>query len=209
MRSSALIAAASLVISLAWGCAINIEEAKYQVVSKDNNFEIRDYAPHVVAETVVEGSLEDAGNKAFSRLFDYISGKNRSHNKIAMTAPVSQELYSEKIKMTSPIGQQRIEGGWVVSFTMPASQTIESLPAPEDQRVNLRQVPALRMAAVRYSGTWSEKRYIQYKGELESWIGKKGFSIIGEAVWARYNPPFTPWFLRRNEILIPVNTDLK
>ena len=97
----------------------------------------------------------------------------------------------------------------MVSFTMPASQTIESLPAPEDQRVNLRQVPALRMAAVRYSGTWSEKRYIQYKGELESWIGKKGFSIIGEAVWARYNPPFTPWFLRRNEILIPVNTDLK
>ena len=72
VRSSALIAAASLVISLAWGCAINIEEAKYQVVSKDNNFEIRDYAPHVVAETVVEGSLEDAGNKAFSRLFDYI-----------------------------------------------------------------------------------------------------------------------------------------
>ena len=209
MRSSALIGSALLVISVAGGCAINIEEAKYQVVSKDNNFEIRDYTPHVVAETVVEGNLEDAGSKAFSRLFDYISGNNRSHNKIAMTAPVSQELSSEKIKMTSPVGQQRVEGGWVVSFTMPASQTIESLPAPEDQRVKLREVPACRMAAVRYSGTWSEKRYLRYKQELESWIEKKGFRIIGEAVWARYNPPFTPWFLRRNEILIPVNTDTK
>jgi effector-binding domain-containing protein len=207
VRSSALIAATLIVISFAWGCVINTEEAKYQVVSRADKFEIRDYAPHVVAETVVEGNLEDAGGKAFSRLFDFISGKNRSHDKIAMTAPVSQKLSSEKIKMTSPVGQQRIEGGWVVSFTMPSSKTIESLPAPEDHRVKLRQVPACRMAAVRYSGIWSEERYIRYKLELETWIEKKGLKIIGEAVWARYNPPFTPWFLRRNEILIPVNTD--
>jgi len=65
------------------------------------------------------------------------------------------------------------------------------------------------MATVRYSGIWSEERYLQYKQELESWIEKNGFSIIGEPVWARYNPPFTPWFLRRNEILIPVNTETK
>ena len=124
-----------------------------------------------------------------------------------MTAPVSQEAASEKIKMTSPVGQQRIEGGWVVSFTMPASQTIEALPAPEDPRIKLRQVQACRMAAVRYSGVWSEKRYLRYKQELESWIEKNGFRIIGEPVWARYNSPFTPWFLRRNEILIQVDTE--
>jgi effector-binding domain-containing protein len=209
VRNSALIAASLLVLSIAGGCAINIEEAKYEVVSKANNFEIRDYAPHIVAETVVDGTLEDAGNKAFQRLFDYISGKNVSHNKISMTAPVSQELVPEKIKMTSPVGQQRIEGGWVVSFTMPASQTIEALPVPEDPRVKLRKIPACRMATVRYSGIWSEERYLQYKQELESWIEKNGFSIIGEPVWARYNPPFTPWFLRRNEILIQVNTETK
>jgi len=209
VRSSALIGSALLVISVAGGCAINIEEAKYEVVSKTENFEIRDYAPHVVAETGVDGTLEDAGNKAFQRLFGYISGGNRSHNKISMTAPVSQELANKKIKMTSPVGQQRIEGGWVVSFTMPVSQTIEALPVPEDQRVKLRQVPACRMAAVRYSGIWSEKRYLRYKQELEAWIEKNGFRIIGEPVWARYNPPFTPWFLRRNEILIQVNTETK
>jgi effector-binding domain-containing protein len=192
---------------MAGGCAINIEEAKYEVVSRNKNFEIRDYASYVVAETVVDGTLEDAGNKAFSMLFKYISGENRSHGKIAMTAPVSQELAHEKIKMTSPVGQQRVEGGWVVSFTMPAQYTMETLPTPEDLRVKLRQVPACRMAAVRYSGGWSEKRYLRYKEELEAWIGENGFRILGEPVWARYNPPFTPWFLRRNEILIPVGTE--
>ena len=190
------------------GCAVNREEAKYEVVSKSKNFEIRDYAPYVVAETVVEGPLEDAGNKAFHRLFNYISGNNQSRDKIAMTAPVSQEPAPEKIKMTSPVGQQLSEGGWVVSFTMPASYTMETLPAPVDPRVKLRQIPACRMATVRYSGSWSEKRYLHYKKELESWIEENGYRILGEPVWARYNPPFTPWLLRRNEILIPVSTDI-
>ena len=209
MRRLALIAAALLVTSIAGGCAINIEEAKYEIVSKTGSFEVRDYSPHIVAETVVDGTLEDAGNKAFSMLFKYISGENRSHGKIVMTAPVSQEPTPEKIKMTSPVGQQRVEGGWAISFTMPASYTMETLPTPEDPRVKLRQIPACRMAAVRYSGVWSEKRYVQYKKELESWIEEKGFRILGEPVWARYNPPFTPWFLRRNEILIPVSTETK
>jgi effector-binding domain-containing protein len=88
---------------------------------------------------------------------------------------------------------------------MPASYTMETLPAPEDPNVKLRQVPARRMAAVRYSGFWSEKNYLRYKLELESWIREKGFTIVGDPLWARYNAPFTPWFLRRNEILIPVD----
>ena len=209
MRCSVLITAALWVTGIAGGCSITSEEAKYAVVSSTGNFEIRDYAPYVVAETVVEGSFEDAGNKAFSRLFGYISGKNRSRDKIAMTAPVSQEQAPGKIKMTAPVGQQRGEGGWVVSFTMPAAYTIETLPAPEDLRVTLRQIPACRMAAVRYSGVWSEKSYLRYKQELESWIKKNRFRILGEPVWARYNPPFAPWFLRRNEILIPVSTEAK
>ncbi len=85
---------------------------------------------------------------------------------------------------------------------MPASYTLETLPAPEDPKVTLRQVPARRMAAVRYSGFWSEKNYLQYKLALESWIHEKGFTIAGDPIWARYNPPFTPWFLRRNEVLM-------
>ena len=181
-----------------------IEEAAYTVVKKSDVFELRDYVPHILAETIVEGSLEDAGNKAFRKLFRYISGDNRSQNKIAMTAPVSQESKGEKIAMTAPVGQERSADKWVVSFTMPASSSLETLPVPNDPAIMLRQVPSRRMAAVRYSGTWSEKNYLDHKERLDTWIRENGFNIDGEPVWARYNPPFTLWFLRRNEILIPV-----
>ena len=202
-RSMRFIIAAAVII-IGEMDAMAIEEATYNVVKKDDKFEIRDYAPHILAETVVEGDLEQAGNKAFNKLFRYISGDNRSRDKVAMTAPVSQEAIGEKIKMTAPVGQQRVQDRWAVSFMMPASYTLETLPEPEDPDVTFRQVPARRMAAVRYSGFWSEKNYLRYKMELESWIHERGLTIVGDPVWARYNPPFTPWFLRRNEILIPV-----
>jgi len=181
-----------------------IEEAKYKVVEKDNRFEIRDYVPHILAETIVEGNLEEAGKKAFNRLFRYISGENRSRTKVEMTAPISQQPNGEKIKMTAPVGQRRVQEKWSVSFMMPASYTLKSLPEPENPDVTLRQVPARRVAAVCYSGFWSEERYLRYKSKLELWIKEKGLTIVGDPIWARYNPPFTPWFLRRNEILIPI-----
>lgn len=199
-----LIVSTITLLSTIVGCSITTEKVNYSVLSKNENFELRDYPPHIVAETVVDGTLEDAGNNAFSRLFDYISGKNRTQNKIAMTAPVSQRSAAEKIAMTAPVAQQRSEAGWAVSFAMPSSYTIETLPLPLDPAVKLRQIPAQHIAAVEYSGTWSEERYLKYKNELEIWIQKNGFRTQGEPVWARYNPPFTPWFLRRNEILIPV-----
>jgi effector-binding domain-containing protein len=180
------------------------EEAKYAVALRDGRFEIRDYEPQIVAEVVVGGTLLEADDMAFGRLFRYISGRNRSTAKIPMTAPVSQEPRSEKIEMTAPVGLQRADGGWAVSFVMPASYTMESLPAPDDPGIKLRQVPAARVAAIRYSGFWSEKGYLRNKEALQSWIKEKGFAIAGEPVWARYNPPWTLWFMRRNEILIPV-----
>jgi effector-binding domain-containing protein len=143
---------------------------------------------------------------AFRPLFRYISGENRSRSKVAMTAPMSQEKAGEKIRMTAPVNQQSSRDKWAVSFTMPASYTLETLPVPDDPKIILRQVPARRMAAVRYSGFWSEKIYRQNRSELETWIREQGLTITGDPVWARYNPPFTPWFLRRNEILIPVKS---
>jgi len=207
IKRSIQIVIAVMVIIIGAIDTMAIEEAKYKVLEKDNRFEIRDYAPHILAETIVEGDLEEAGNKAFNRLFRYISGDNRSRKKVAMTAPVSQQPIGEKIKMTAPVGQRRVQEKWAVSFMMPASYTIETLPEPEDRNITLRQVPARRMASVRYSGFWSEQRYFKYKSELELWIKEKGLTIVGDPTWARYNPPFTPWFLRRNEILIPISTD--
>jgi hypothetical protein len=187
--------------------AMAIEEAKYEVVKKEDEFEIRDYATHILAETAVEGNMEDAGNKAFRLLFGYISGDNLSRQEVEMTAPVSQTPKGEEIEMTAPVGQQREGEDWVISFMMPSSYTLETLPQPENPKVTLRQVPARRMAAVRYSGFWSEKGYLEHKLELEAWIQQQGLTTEGDPIWARYNSPFTLWFMRRNEVLIPVSAD--
>ena len=184
--------------------AMATEEAPYTVIKTDDIFELREYAPQVLAEIIVDGDLEGAGNKAFRPLFRYISGDNKSRGKIAMTAPVSQEQKGEKISMTAPVSQQSVQGKWAVSFTMPASYTMETLPTPDDPKIKLRQVPARRVAAVRYSGFWSEEKYLLHKEKLEKWIKYNLLTVTGEPVWARYNPPFTLWFMRRNEILIPV-----
>lgn len=180
------------------------EEAKYTVVEKHEAIEIRDYAPHIVAETVVESSLEGAGDKAFKRLFQYISGNNLARRSGPAAALGSKEPRGQKISMTSPVEQRAVDDRWAVSFMMPSSLTRESLPAPKDPQVVLRSVPARRVASIRYSGLWSEERYLSHKSQLESWIARKGLTIVGEPHWARYDPPFTPWFMRRNEVLIPI-----
>ena len=182
----------------------SVEEAEYKITKKDGPFELRQYSPHILAETSVDASLEQAGNKAFQRLFGYISGKNKTQTKIAMTAPVSQESSSDKIAMTAPVGQQKSENGWMVSFIMPQSYTIETIPLPDDKNIQLRQVPAQEIAAIIYSGTWSEENYLEHLGKLKEWVKKQDLQIINKPVWARYNPPFTLWFLRRNEILFLV-----
>ena len=139
----------SVLFAVWWSVGLNVmatEEAKYTVITKEGACELRDYAPYVLAETVVGGNLEEAGNTAFGRLFDYISGRNRPHVKIRMTAPVSQEAQAQKIAMTAPVAQQRTLQGWAVSFTLPAAFTLASAPIPTDARITLREVPERRVA---------------------------------------------------------------
>jgi hypothetical protein len=200
--SFGLCASLNLLITLVNGMAV--EEALYSLVRREDPYELRDYAANIQAETLVRGSFEDAGNPAFNRLFRYISGANHTAGKIAMTAPVSQQTLTESITMTLPVTQQTQEDHWLVSFMMPSGSTLENLPKPDDDAVKLRLVPAQRMAVVRYSGFWSSQRYQQMLMSLESWIQQSRLRATGAPVWARYNPPFTPWFLRRNEILIPI-----
>jgi len=182
------------------------EEAEYSVFLNQDKLEIRDYAPSIVAEVIVNDDFEDASGAAFRKLFNYISGDNTGRNKIAMTSPVSQKPEPEKIAMTSPVGQRKSEQGWAVSFMMPASYTMDSIPLPDDPSVVIREIPAYRAAAIRYSGSWSEKAYKKQLALLLEWIEAENLEIVGETVWARYNAPFTPWFMRRNEILIPIGS---
>ena len=184
--------------------AMAIEKAKYTVIEKEDDFEIRQYESQIVAETYVEGDLEDVGSEGFRRLYGYISGDNQKKQSISMTAPVGLEAGSEKIAMTAPVGQERKDDRWRVTFLMPAEYTMEMLPEPTDTRVKLVLDPGRLMAAVRYSGTWSEDGYKQNRAVLEAYIQKRGLIKAGEPIWARYDPPFMPWFLRRNEVLIPI-----
>jgi len=180
------------------------EQPPARVVERDGDFELRRIEPHVVAETFVEGDFDDVGNEGFRRLAAYIGGANRSRQEISMTAPVSQAAASEKIAMTAPVGQERAGDRYRITFLMPAKYTLETLPEPTDERIALRAEPARSVAVIRYSGFWSRSRYEEHEGRLRSWIAQRGLEPQSEPVWARYDPPFVPWFLRRNEIMIEV-----
>lgn len=163
-----------------------VEEPAYEVLRSFGTVELRQYAPYVVAEVVVQGADDDAGSQAFPILAGYIFGKNKGEKKFAMTAPVTQ---------TAAPG-----GGKLVQFVLPQGVTLDTAPEPLDPRVQLRQVPAQRWAAIRYSGTWSQANYNEHLALLRVALEKEGVATQGEPVLARYNAPFTPWFLRRNEI---------
>jgi len=184
--------------------AMAIEKAKYTVLEKDDSFELRQYEAQIVAETFVEGDLEEVGNEGFRRLYAYISGENTKNQSISMTAPVGQQAGSEKIAMTAPVSQEKKDNRWRITFLMPAEYTLKMLPEPIDERVKLAEEPGRLMAAVKYSGTWSEEGYEKNKALLEEYLRMRGLTKAGAAVWARYDPPFMPWFLRRNEVLFPV-----
>ena len=167
------------------------EQQVYQVLEEYADFELRRYPDHLVAETEVGGPFELAGNVAFPRLARYIGGHNRSSRKVAMTAPVVQEQ--------EPQGRR-----YVVGFVMPAEISAEDLPDPLDPRVHTRRVPAETAAAVRFSGRWSRGSFENRAARLLAALDTAGLEVVGAPRFARFDPPWTPWFLRRNEVVVPV-----
>jgi SOUL heme-binding protein len=177
-----------------------IEEPDYEVVRKIDNVELRHYAPYVVAEVVLDTPAEDAGGQAFPILAGYIFGKNKGEKKFAMTAPVTQAAAPVRMDMTAPVTQAAVAGGTRVQFVLPKGVTLATAPEPIDPRVQLRLVPAGTWAVLRYSGTWSQANYLEHLDGLKAALQAAGVATQGEPVLARYNAPFTPWFMRRNEV---------
>ena len=186
--------------------AMAIEEPKFTRVEKTGDFEIRAYAPYLVAETLVSGEFDQAGNEGFRRLAGYIFGGNRGKQKIAMTAPVAQQATpkGEKIAMTAPVGLERRGDAWRITFALPAEIKLDNAPIPNDARVTLREVAARTVASLGFSGTWSPERFAEKKADLLRQCQAKGLKTRGEVQYARYNPPWTPWFLRRNEVMVEI-----
>jgi effector-binding domain-containing protein len=185
-----------------------IDEPDYKILEKSENIEIREYNSYIIAETIVSGDFEEVGNLAFSRLAGYIGGENTQQESIEMTAPVNQEKLEtegQEIKMTAPVSQEAIDSGqYRIAFVMPSQFTLATLPKPKDKRVQLREIPAKKVAVIRYSGTWSKDNYKENESELYAFLNEKGYQIKSDPVWSRYDPPFMPWFLRRNEIMIEI-----
>ena len=182
-----------------------IEEPDYQVVQKIGDIEVRQYAPYVVAEVTVPGPADEAGNAAFRILAGYIFGKNKGEKKLEMTAPVTQtpapSATPVKLEMTAPVTQSAAAaGGYVVQFVLPKDVTLATAPEPLDSRVTLREVPATKRAVIRYSGFWSESNYKEHLAKLQEALRAADLAWTGEAVYSRYDAPYTPWFMRRNEI---------
>ena len=197
-----LLVGVGVLIALLGGGDVAYESPNYRVADTIEAVEIRDYEPYVVAEADVDGTIEEAGNQGFRILAKYIFGDNRGNTKVAMTAPVSQErARSEKIAMTAPVTQERAGDRFTIQFMMPTKYTIETLPKPNDARIRFREIEGRRLAAIQYSGRWTEQNYQEHLDELVQTLRRYGYDPVGEPVWARYDPPFKPWFMRRNEIL--------
>lgn len=183
-----------------------LEEPPYEVVEKRSDYEIRRYPAYLVAEFEVESSFEDAGNDAFRPLADFIFGDNVDAEDIGMTAPVTQRPDAgEKMEMTLPVTQRPSDrDAYVVQFVMPSRYTLETLPRPTDPRIRIRKEPEKLVAVHRYSGTWSEERYREREARLRAALERDGVRVTGPATWARFNSPWSLWFLRRNEIWLPI-----
>ena len=188
----------------------SVEQAAYELVLIDEDVEIRDYPSQIVAEVTRNGSRKEAVNRGFRPLASYIFAKERGGEPVAMTAPVTQERRAQ-IAMTAPVTQERVaqagkpgNGSWTIRFVMPATYTLDTLPKPAGADVRLIKVPAERRVAIRFSGVADDDLIATKETRLRGWMKSRGLMPIGSPTYAYYNAPWTPGFMRRNEVLFDV-----
>ena len=173
-------------------------EPGYTVISSEGDIQIRDYKELVVVRTPMDG-------KAFSRLFDYISGSNTGSRKIAMTAPVLQSEEGDKIAMTAPVLETSVDGkAREMFFILPDEMSFESAPLPSDPAVTLDTIPARRVASITFNGRLTDNNIAEHRQQLDRWIAEKELVVLGPTESAGYNPPWTLPTYRRNEVLVPI-----
>ncbi|MEO0047918.1 MAG: hypothetical protein RLZZ410_877 [Pseudomonadota bacterium] len=206
----------SLLFSLKAPIVMAIEEPSYQVLKQSEHFELRQYESQLIAEVSVQGSLSQASNKGFKLVADYIFGNNQTNQaatnqseRIAMTAPVVIEPQSSKIAMTAPVVVEKQqspseEPQWILYFVMPKSYRMDNLPKPNNPQVQIKEIKNKKVAVIKFSGWVDEEKLANRTTELQAWMKQEQLIAMGEPQLARYNPPWTlPWW-RRNEVFIPV-----
>lgn len=192
------------VLALVASAAFAFEEPEYDVVEQFDDVEIRRYGDGVLAEVSVEANRDDATEEAFRILVKYIGGDNEAEQKISMTAPVVQRARREATDDgfdEAALGRPRT---WTVAFFLPSAFALDETPAPSDERIALTRFEGGTMAAIRFSGFWSDENFAEHARELKTFLTERGYEISGGPVFAYYDPPFMPWFMRRNEVLYPL-----
>ncbi|MDH3978028.1 MAG: heme-binding protein [Gammaproteobacteria bacterium] len=191
---------------------MSLETPEYTVLYSDGQIEYRQYDAYLISETIIkpEDGYKSAGNEGFRRLFRYITGNNKAQSDIAMTAPVeyqpaNEKFSSEKIEMTTPVQRELSDEGWRVSFMLPSKYTMETAPVPSDPRVQIREVPGQLMAVLRYSGRWTSKNAAKKEAQLYETLAGQSLTVLSEVKTALYNAPYTPPFMRRNEVMVEVD----
>ena len=194
-----------LMFTLPGNAAMAIEEPAYEVLLETKHYEVRRYQPYIVAEVDVDDDFRRAGNSAFRILAGYIFGDNEPQKKMEMTAPVESSK-GVRMNMTAPVTSQggTGDGPYTYAFVMERKYTMDTLPRPDNPDIRLVRRPERVVAVHRYSGTWSEERYREHERILLDALAVDRVQTTGSPVFARYNPPFTPWFLRRNEIMVEI-----
>lgn len=200
-----------------------VEEPVFELAMQEDAFEVRIYPTLVAAQVSVSGTRSEAVNAGFRLLAGYIFGNNKGKQTVAMTAPVMQARSqtadqtssppvgkrtstgsSEVIAMTAPVLQTQTDGAWTVQFVMPKTYSLQTLPTPNNAQVRLVQLPPTRFAVVRFSGLAGEADIAEKTAALNAFIDKHQLRRAGAPTLARYNPPWTLWFMRRNEIMVPL-----
>ena len=217
MNQLKFIGVSFLLSLLCIGNAMAIEEPKYEVIQVDGPFEIRKYASILVAETVVDGDMDEASNKGFRLIADFIFGNNQltdsnANSKIAMTAPVTVEPVSQKIAMTAPVtvepqsseSSMQAAKKWRIHFVMPSQYTLANIPKPKNDAVTLREVPGKYLVVFSYSWLNTMSRVQSKTEEAIEWANRKGLKVIGAPKLSRYDPPWTLPMFKRNEIMLEV-----
>ncbi len=184
-----------------------IEEPEFISIEKKDAFELREYQPKLIAQVLVTGTFDSASSKGFRLLADFIFGNNKTNEgskKIDMTAPVVTRDASEKIEMTAPVISEENERGWFISFNMPKQYSKETLPVPNNPEVKIIDVPSEKFAVITFSGLVRERKYAEMLSLLNEEMRKRNLEPKGPVILARYNPPWTLPFLRRNELMIRI-----
>jgi effector-binding domain-containing protein len=184
------------------------DEPEFKLILKEDKFEIREYAPKIIAQVEVFGDFDQASSKGFKVLADYIFGNNKrkdGNSRIEMTAPVEMEPLPQKINMAKPVLTEGNDNTWIVSFIMPSEFTLETLPEPNNKNIKILSIPKEKYAVIIFSGLVRESSYQEKEKLLNQFIKEKKLKSSGEIKIARYNPPWTLPFFRRNELMIKVN----